>query len=218
MAAVRRAACRLDLGVIAVLAGPGAVMAEAKLVVEHREQLWGLLIQAAQIEHMIMCQYLYACFSLKTEPDEGLTAEQADAVARWRELITGVAIEEMLHLALVMNVMTAIGAGPSLSRPNFPRHSEYLPPGVQFALLPFGEASLTHFLYLERPEGMERMDAAGFVPGAPPGSVEPSEVMPRVQDFSTVGHLYRGIMHGLSHLADRLGEHALFVGSARTQA
>src|SRR5215467_9333716 len=111
----------------AVLAGPGAVMAETKLVVEHREQLWGLLIEAAQIEHMIMCQYLYACFSLKTEPDEGLTAEQADAVARWRETITGVAIEEMLHLALVMNVMTAIGAAPSLSRPNFPRHSEYLP-------------------------------------------------------------------------------------------
>jgi hypothetical protein len=124
----------------------------------------------------------------------------------------------MLHLALVANVMAAIGAAPRLARPNFPRRSEYLPPGVQFALLPFGEASLTHFLYLERPEGMERLDATGFVPGTPPELVEPSEVMPRVQDFSTVGHLYRGIMHGLSHLADRLGEHALFVGSARTQA
>jgi Ferritin-like len=65
---------------------------------------------------------------------------------------------------------------------------------------------------------MERLDAAGFVPGAPPELGEPSEAMPRVQDFSTVGHLYRGIMHGLSHLADRIGEHALFVGSARTQA
>ena len=36
----------------------GAVMAEAKLVAEHREQLWSLLIEAAQFEHMIMCQYL----------------------------------------------------------------------------------------------------------------------------------------------------------------
>jgi hypothetical protein len=35
----------------------------------------------------------------------------------------------MLHLALVMKVMTAIGAAPSLSRPNFLRHSEYLLPG-----------------------------------------------------------------------------------------
>ena len=75
-------------------------MAETKLVVEHREQLWSLLVEAAQIEHLIMCQYLYACFSLKTEPDEGLTAEQADAVARWQETLTGIAIEETLHLAL----------------------------------------------------------------------------------------------------------------------
>src|SRR5262252_7733973 len=75
-------------------------MAETKLVVEHREQLWGLLIEAAQIEHMIMCQYLYACFSLKTEPDEGLTAEQADAVARWRETITGVAVAAELPAPL----------------------------------------------------------------------------------------------------------------------
>jgi hypothetical protein len=193
-------------------------MAEPELVVEHRGHLWNLLMAAETLEHLIMCQYLYASFSLKADPDEGLTAGQADAVGRWRKVLTGIAIEEMLHLALVANVMTAIGAAPRLARPNFPRQSEYLPPGVQFALLPFGEASLTHFLYLERPEGMERLDAAGFVPGTPPEQVEPSEAMPRLQDFSTVGHLYRGIMHGLSHLADRLGEHALFVGPARTQA
>jgi len=60
-------------------------MAEPRLVVEHREHLWSLLVEAAQYEHMILCQYLYACFSLKTEPDEGLTAEQADAVARWQQ-------------------------------------------------------------------------------------------------------------------------------------
>jgi hypothetical protein len=194
-------------------------MAEPELVVEHRGHLWNLLMAAETLEHLIMCQYLYASFSLKADPDEGLTAAQAEAVGRWRKALTGIAIEEMLHLALVANVMTAIGAAPRLARPNFPRRSEYLPPGVQFALLPFGETSLTHFLYLERPEGVERLDAAGFVPGAPlPEPVEPGEVVSRVQEFSTVGHLYRGIMHGLSHLADRLGEHALFVGPARTQA
>jgi hypothetical protein len=35
-------------------------MAETRLVVEHREQLWSLPVDAAQIEHMIICQYLYA--------------------------------------------------------------------------------------------------------------------------------------------------------------
>jgi hypothetical protein len=197
----------------------GALMAETRLVVEHREQLWSLLVEAAQFEHMIMCQYLYACFSLKTEPDEGLTAEQADAVARWHETLTGIAIEEMLHLALVMNIMTAIGAAPTLARPNFPRHSEFLPPGVEFALLPFGADALTHFLYLERPEGMERVDATEFVPAAPPPQpAGQAEVMPRVQGFLTAGHLYRGIEQGLSDLTRQLGEPVLFVGEPRAQA
>jgi hypothetical protein len=194
-------------------------MAETKLVVEHREHLWNLLIEASQVEHLIMCQYLYASFSLKTGPDEGLTAEQAGAVARWHKVLTGIAVEEMLHLALVANVMSAIGAAPNLTRPNFPRASEYLPGGVQFALLPFGDAALTHFLYLERPEGMERMDAEGFVPAAPPSDpVTADEIMPRRQEFTTVGHLYRGIMAGLTGLAARLGERALFPGPRRAQA
>jgi hypothetical protein len=90
---------------------------------------------------------------------------------------------------------------------------------VQFALLPFGDAALTHFLYLERPEGMERMDAEGFVPTAPPEDpVAADEIMPRRQEFTTVGHLYRGIMDGLTGLAARLGERALFPGPRRAQA
>ena len=194
-------------------------MAEPKIIVEHREHLWYLLAEAAQVEHLIMCQYLYASFSLKAGPEDGLTAEQATAVGRWREVLTGIAIEEMLHLALVFNVMTAIGAAPPLSRPNFPRRSDDLPGAVQFRLLPFGTDSLTHFLYLERPEGMERMDAAEFVPAIPPREpVEPSEAISRAQDFGTVGHLYRGIEQGLATLADRFGERGLFVGPRRAQA
>src|SRR5690348_2577912 len=194
-------------------------MTETKLVVEHREHLWNLLIEASQVEQLIMCQYLYASFSLKTAPDEGLTPGQSEAVARWHKVLTGIAVEEMLHLALVSNVMSAIGAAPSLTRPNFPRPSEYLPGGVRFALLPFGDAALTHFLYLERPEGMERVDAEGFVPTAPPDDpVAVGEIMPRRQEFTTVGHLYRGIMDGLTGLAARLGERALFPGPRRAQA
>jgi Ferritin-like len=194
-------------------------VAEPRIVVEHREHLWYLLAEAAQVEHLIMCQYLYASFSLKAGPQDGLTEEQAAAVARWREVLTGIAVEEMLHLALVFNVMTAIGAAPPLSRPNFPRRSDDLPGGVQFRLLPFGTGSLTHFLYLERPEGMERMDAEGFVPTIPPREpVEPGEALSRAQDFVTVGHLYRGIEQGLAALSARFGERGLFVGPRRTQA
>jgi Ferritin-like len=194
-------------------------MAEPDLVVENREHLWYLLTEASQLEHMIMCLYLYAAFSLKPGDDESLTKEQAAAVLRWRRVLGHISVEEMLHLALVVNVMAAIGAAPTMSRPNFPQCSRYFPPTVQFDLLPFGEAALTHFLYLERPEGMERMDAEGFVPtAAPHDPLAPDEALPRVQDFATVGHLYRGIAAGLSHLVDCFGERAVFVGDPRAQA
>jgi Mn-containing catalase len=90
------------------------------VVVAHREQLWWLLAEAAQLEHMIMCQYLYAEFSLKDGSGDGLTAGQAEAVGRWRTTLHQIAVEEMLHLALVSNLMTAIGAAPVFGRPNFP--------------------------------------------------------------------------------------------------
>jgi Ferritin-like len=194
-------------------------MTEPKIVVANREDLWSLLAEAAQLEHMIMCQYLYAEFSLKTGTDEGLSGEQADAVERWRKVLRGIAVEEMLHLALVANLMTSIGAVAPFGRPNFPQRSGYFPSGVQLDLLPFGERALLHFLYLERPEGMERQDAEGFVPVVPPRQpLSEEEAMPRGQEFMTVGHLYRGIEDGLRGLASRLGEHAVFVGSPRAQA
>jgi Ferritin-like len=192
-------------------------MAEPEIVVANREHLWWLLAEASQLEHMIMCQYLFAEFSLKSGDE--LTPDQAEVVDRWRKTLRGIAVEEMLHLALVANLMAAIGAAPTFGRPNFPRRSGYFPASVQLDLLPFGEQALVHFLYLERPEGMERHDAEGFVPTARPlEPLDASEAMPRGQEFLTVGHLYRGIERGLAMLADRIGERALFVGSQRAQA
>jgi hypothetical protein len=194
-------------------------MTEPRVVVAHREHLWWLLAEAAQLEHMIMCQYLYAEFSLKDGTGEGLTGEQAEAVDRWRKTLRGIAVEEMLHLALVANLMAAIGAAPYVGRPNFPQRSGYFPAGVQLDLLPFGEQALRHFLYLERPEGMELQDAEGFMPAAPVRApVDAGELLPRGQEFATVGHLYRGIAAGLRGLVERLGEPVVFVGSPRAQA
>lgn len=194
-------------------------MSEPRIVVAHREHLWWLLSEAAQLEHMIMCQYLFAEFSLKNGTSDGLTGEQAEAVKRWSETIHGIAVDEMLHLALVANLMTAIGAAPTFGRPNFPQRSGYFPSGVQMDLLPFGDQALRHFIYLERPEGIDLPDAQGFVPvAAPRAPVQADEVLPRGQEFATIGHLYRGIADGLRRLTDRVGERAVFVGSPRAQA
>jgi hypothetical protein len=66
---------------------------------------------------------------------------------------------------------------------------------------------------------MEGTDAEGFQPaGPPPAPMRPEDIIPRGQDFATVGHLYRSIERGLAHLADKLGEDRLFIGPAFQQA
>jgi CDGSH-type Zn-finger protein/truncated hemoglobin YjbI len=197
----------------------GLAPPEAPFVIEHREALIYMLCEAAELEHGIMCQYLYAVFSLKQSQDEGLSAEEADAVERWRKRISRIAAQEMLHLSLVQNLLSAIGGAPHLSRPNFPHPATHYPAGVHLALLPFGEPALQHFMFLERPEGMDLDDAEGMAAfGRAAPAVQPGEIVPRSQDFKTVGHLYRSIEAGIAHLADKFGERWLFVGPPRAQA
>jgi hypothetical protein len=196
-----------------------SAVGETAIVVEDRKELTYLLSQAAELEHGLMCEYLYAAFSLKSTAGPGLRSGQLAAVERWREMILGIAGEEMLHWAMVQNLLTAVGSAPYVSRPHMPHQARGYPPGVQVRLLPFGEAALQHFVYLERPEGIEGADAEGFQPaGPPPATMRPEEIIPRGQDFATVGHLYRSIERGLVHLADKLGEDRLFIGPAFQQA
>jgi CDGSH-type Zn-finger protein/truncated hemoglobin YjbI len=197
----------------------GLAPPEAPFVIEHREALIYMLCEAAEVEHGIMCQYLYAAFSLKQSADEGLSADEADAVQRWRKRISHIATQEMLHLSLVQNLLSAIGGAPHLSRPNFPHPATHYPAGVHLALLPFGEEALRHFMFLERPEGMALHDADGMAAfGRAAPAMQAGEIVPRSQDFATIGHLYRSIEAGIAHLADKFGERWLFVGPPRAQA
>src|SRR3954471_21976110 len=198
----------------------GRAEPEAPFVIEHREALIYMLCQAAELEHGIMCQYLFAAFSLKQSTGEGLTPEELEAVTRWRRTIAHVATEEMLHLALVQNVLSAIGAAPHLTRPNLPAPAHHYPVGVNLTLVPFGEPALQHFMFLERPEGMALEGDKGIdapVHDAVPLIAE-RDIVPQLQDFATIGHLYRSIEHGLARLAEKFGERHLFVGPPRAQA
>src|SRR3954452_2462699 len=46
--------------------------------IETRAQLISLLTEAAELEHEILCCYLFACFSLKDDVAEGVTGEQLE--------------------------------------------------------------------------------------------------------------------------------------------
>jgi Ferritin-like len=197
-----------------------APLAEPALRVDTREELVYLLGQACEIEHGLMCEYLYAQFSLKRGPDEGLTDDQLARVQAWEKALITVIKQEMLHLALATNILTAIGAAPHFERPNFPILSRWYPPGVQIALVPFGERALRHFIYLERPEGMALDDAAGFAAArhAQPLTVGDTGLVGVPEPWQTVGHLYRGIEAALAALCARYGEDAVFIGPPRAQA
>jgi Ferritin-like len=193
-------------------------MDEPEIRVENREELIYLLSEAAEIEHGLMCCYLYAAFSIGSPAQRATTPERAVALKRWRDAIVDVARDEMVHLVLVANVSNAIGAAPHLLRSNFPVSPGYHPAGVVVSLAPFSQATIDHFVFLERPEGVELPDGTGFAsPRRYARGGAAGRLTPTAQDYATVGHLYRGIRAGLGHLVESLGEGALFSGNPRLQ-
>lgn len=204
-----------------LLARGGAATGEPTMVLQHREALIWTLGKAAALEQLVMCQYLYAAFGLKDREDDGLTAPQLDATRRWRRELIHIAEQEMLHLALVQNLLTSVGAAPTFGRPNFPLPPHAYPAGIRMELLPFGEQSLRHFIYLERPEGLDMADQdelAAIEKAAPLPVADEDDIGPRLQDFETIGGLYRAIEVGFDRLAERLGEQRLFLGPPGAQA
>lgn len=191
---------------------------EPEIIAPHREQLLYLLQEAAEIEHNLMSCYLYAAFSLKQRADEDLEPDELEAVRRWRKLIFSICHEEMVHLALVGNLMVSLGGSPYFGRPNFPVSPGYYPSGLVVELAPFTLETLDHFIFLERPEGVELADGEGFEPEADYERPTPwGRLMPSGQDYLTVGHLYRSIRDAVESLAEKYGEEKLFIGPASAQ-
>jgi CDGSH-type Zn-finger protein/uncharacterized Fe-S cluster protein YjdI len=183
-----------------------------------REILINSLYEAAELEHDLMCTYLYAAFSLKGGAGDGLSAEEATAVKRWRELLLGVAIEEMGHLAAVWNITAALGASPRIGRTNFPLDPGLLPASVVVKLAPFNAETLQHFVFLERPQESTEAEGAGFSYERPyvRGTSLP-HLTPMGADYDTVGAFYANLGVGLRTLVERYGEANAFDGDPALQ-
>ena len=182
-----------------------------------REQLLYWLHEAAEIEHHLMCCYLYAVFSLKRQ-DPHWTDEQAAAVQRWEQAILSVVYEEMTHLALVGNLAHALGAAPHVGRPPFPVDAGPYPAGFVIRLQPFSAATIEHFKFLERPAGHAQADAEEFASGQRyERKVPEGRLSPGPRDYATVGELYVVLSQSLTACADAMGEAALFCGDVALQ-
>jgi hypothetical protein len=168
-----------------------------------RSSLIALLSEAAALEHSLCCQYLFAAFSLKQGTDEGLSEEQLTNVVGWERLVLSVARQEMEHLGLAGNLLTAIGGAPTLEHPVFPYGTHLF--GGAMALEPFSPATVQKFVCFERPEHIQPADA--FCQASPPA--------PAGVAYTTVGELYGHIRTLLQEVA--AGPEPLFIGPAGAQ-
>jgi CDGSH-type Zn-finger protein/uncharacterized Fe-S cluster protein YjdI len=184
---------------------------------EHRESLAYALSEAAELEHGLLCCYLYAAFSIGQRCERRHPPDQAAAIARWRTELVDIACDEMVHLALVSNLLNALGAAPHLMRPNFPVGAGLHPAGVVVSLAPFSLATMQHFVFLERPDDVIEREGSGFAHRSYARVGHTGRLVPSGQDYATLGDLYRWIRDGFAHLVEVAGTARVFAGDPRLQ-
>jgi hypothetical protein len=109
-----------------------------------------MLETAAEVEHMLLVQYLYAALTLKSgQLLEALTPAQQRAVRAWRGTLMGIAIEEMGHLMSVQNLRLLTGAHPTFDREEFPPKVPVYP--FTLHLEPLSTMSLAKYVLAEAP-------------------------------------------------------------------
>ncbi|SHM03236.1 ferritin-like domain-containing protein [Chryseobacterium polytrichastri] len=109
----------------------------------YRTALQDLLQTAILIEHSTIPPYLTALYSIKD--GKNVLASQ---------IIRSVAVEEMLHMIMVCNVMNAVSIQPSVNKPqNYPTYPMKLPMNVDFfvGLETFSTNSIATFIAIESP-------------------------------------------------------------------
>lgn len=196
---------------------------------------------ATELEHGLMAQYLFAVYSLKRYTWEGLEPVQLESVRRWSSSIALIARQEMEHLGLALNLLSAVGGTPSFSRPNMPQDKDYYgrAAGIKLTLTRGDLDTIKRFQRFEAPDGIE-LDANGDVDQQAArahcakkdedlssraklteqlSAMQPPLRGAPVLDFqwASVQELYLAIMRGFEHLTATLGEPGLFVGDQSLQ-
>ncbi|WP_171177819.1 ferritin-like protein [Ruegeria sp. HKCCD8929] len=111
-----------------------------------RDQAALLLTVAAEIEHALMVQYLYAAYSIHDNFDDTARAGEARGIAT---RLIQIAREEMGHLISVQNLLHLIGAPVHFGRQHSPYASQLYP--FRFKLEPVSKATLAKYVTAESP-------------------------------------------------------------------
>ncbi|HEY0371840.1 MAG TPA: ferritin-like domain-containing protein [Thermoanaerobaculia bacterium] len=216
-----------------------------------RAQLIDALRLAAELEHGLMCQYLFAAYSLKRYPyecwdgpektQELMTQAELERVRRWAMKIALIARQEMEHLGLALNMLSAIGGTPSFSRPNMPQREHYYGEAcIKLELTRCNLATIERFQAFEAPDHLsvpcELVDQQAAIdhcrqPGVPPDEVFAAFLQdkdsgllqgaPHIDQYGVpyknVQELYQSVADGFTHVSTELGESNLFIGNPGNQ-
>ncbi|MEY9894252.1 hypothetical protein ABIA31_007938 [Catenulispora sp. MAP5-51] len=143
------------------------------------ETLVGHLQQAAQVEMSTIPMYLYAAYSIQTKGHN----QWQPGISAFRTIVA-IAIEEMLHLCLVRNLLLALGAGDRITfddRDFIPRY-----PSKMLHRVP----DLELHLKACSPQLMEDI----FCPLELPATLD---APPQPDQYQTLGQFYQAIEEGL---------------------
>ncbi|RUS33244.1 ferritin-like-domain-containing protein, partial [Jimgerdemannia flammicorona] len=169
-----------------------------------RWQVIELLIEAAEVEHMLALQYIYAASSLKI---------QAEVPAEFDNEKRNIYRQEMQHLHVVNQVLVGVGAEPYFGRPNFPVNWFYKEKGTDSGKIPmvlaqFDPDTLWRFLTFERgPIDQEMPELMpNFVAAYRDGKTSPLGEIPEPPFYKDLAQLYTDIMNGLTEKMFELGK------------
>ena len=126
--------------------------ADRSSVITTRSDLIQALCDAAQLEHGLCCAYLFAAFSIKRRPEEGVPPARMADLRNWESVLLLIARQEMEHLGIVCNLLTAIGGMPYLQNPTFPIAVDRYGELPALPLQRFSGATIRRFLAFETPE------------------------------------------------------------------
>lgn len=204
-----------------------------------REDLIDTLHLAAELEHNLMCQYLFAAYSMKRSTSEGLSEVQLEKTRGWGALMTMVARQEMEHMGLVLNLLNAIGGTPYFQRPNFPQRKErYGKMGIKSELTRFDKETIKRFQDFEAPQpepgpeycatrGVAREDIRALLLApqvltqrqaqAATAAASATQIPQPEIEFTSVQDLYLSLAAGFVAVAERIGERNLFIGNVKAQ-
>jgi hypothetical protein len=125
-----------------------------------RSQALYLLQAAAELEHSLLIQYLYAAYSIDTNTFPDLQT--------WQDQLVNIAIQEMDHLLCVQNLLMALKADHLyFDRANFPiPPAKMRPYPFPFRLEPLSITSLAEYVTAESPYPLPEDLPSGTTPSA----------------------------------------------------